>query len=248
MRALHRHDLDEELLDYLRRMQDRLDGGEDLPVVLWQKQRQTKDIEKILGVLRAMAGRRERCMYCQDSLGGAVDHFWPQTPYPEKVFQWTNFLWACSRCNGYKGDRFPLDRAGQPLLIDPTVVDPWDFLVYSAETGELTARWDQTGELAKGVSTLEVLSTLRLEAVTEGRRRTRRRLARSVREFLGAQKPPSDPSEPDVVQLLEEIGDTDDHGLSIWYFLKDGREEAPFGEVRRTYPVVWTRIGQQLSL
>jgi len=30
--------------------------------------------------------------------------------------------------------------------------------------------------------------------------------------------------EPDVVQLLENIGDTDEHGLSIWCFLKDGRK------------------------
>ena len=69
---------------------------------------------------------RERCAYCltpDDCTGGlegmTVDHFRPQSRYPELRGTWTNLYYACGICNShYKRDR-PTDdeeRAGERFV------------------------------------------------------------------------------------------------------------------------------------
>ncbi len=199
---------------------------------------------QIVEVLRRMTGKRERCMYCEDSRGTDIEHFWPKEPYPEKSFKWVNLLWACAGCNRVKGARFPLDSSGEPLLIDPTATDPWDVLFYDSETDELTARWErETGkEHPRGLETLEVLSTLRYQAIAEGRGRTRRNLQRAVRAFLGAHSEPAAEAE-----LRESVADNDDYGLTSWFFLRDGQREAPFADLCRGHPEVWSRVRRDIA-
>src|SRR5262249_26099662 len=49
---------------------------------------------------------------------------------------WLNYLIACSGCNSnHKRDQFPLDAAGQPLLVNPAEEDPLDHLSFSPSTG-----------------------------------------------------------------------------------------------------------------
>ncbi|MCP4593895.1 MAG: hypothetical protein GY842_24435 [bacterium] len=241
MRFLRRHELEAALSDYLDCMQRAVAEGADI-VATWKAQRQNRSMKRIVEELGRMTGARERCMFCEDSRGTDVEHFWPKKRYPEKSFRWMNLLWACAGCNRCKGDRFPCDSSGKPQLIDPTAEDPWDFLFYDPETDELTARWNQrTGkEDPRGVMTLEIISTLRHQAVAEGRRRTRRNLERAVRSFL------SNKQEQIVEELLESIADNDGYGLPSWFFLRDGSDEPPFVEVRRQYPAVWKRIGKHL--
>ena len=70
-----------------------------------------------------------KCAYCESKIDvityGAIEHFRPKSKYPELTFAWSNLLLACDRCNdaGHKGDRFPLDGGGNPLLLDPTDPD-----------------------------------------------------------------------------------------------------------------------------
>lgn len=70
-----------------------------------------------------------KCAYCESKIDvvtyGAIEHFRPKSKYPELTFTWSNLLLACDRCNdrGHKGERFPLDVEGNPLLIDPTDPD-----------------------------------------------------------------------------------------------------------------------------
>jgi uncharacterized protein (TIGR02646 family) len=107
--------------------------------VLW-KRKANRAFDEIRRVLRRMATGLDRCMYCEDSEGNAIDHFWPLAKYPERAFRWRNYLWACTHCNSnQKRDRFPLDDAGQPLLIDPTDDEPLLHLAFSPSTGEYGA-------------------------------------------------------------------------------------------------------------
>lgn len=90
-----------------------------------------------------------RCCYCEDSLADEVEHIKPKDWYPELVFVWENYLYACGPCNGPKNNRYGIfhqkngqiihlsrTRAeailepppGDPLLIDPRAEDPLDFL------------------------------------------------------------------------------------------------------------------------
>ncbi|HEY2294308.1 MAG TPA: HNH endonuclease [Thermoanaerobaculia bacterium] len=83
-----------------------------------------------------MAPGIERCMYCEDSHGTAIEHFWPRAGYPDRAFDWLNYLIACSGCNSnHKRDQFPLDAAGQPLLVNPAEENPLDHLSFSPSTG-----------------------------------------------------------------------------------------------------------------
>jgi uncharacterized protein (TIGR02646 family) len=90
-------------------------------------------VAKVLG---EMASGRGRCMYCEDSAGTDIEHFYPKQRYPERAFRWDNYLWACSHCNSNrKRTQFPV-RGQQPLLIDPSAVDPMKHLQFLPATGE----------------------------------------------------------------------------------------------------------------
>lgn len=107
---------------------------------LWKFQR-NKAFNEIRDALRAMAGGRDRCMYTEDSEGTDIDHFWPLADFPEKAFDWENYLLACSRCNSNdKRNRFPRDADGEPLLINPTVDDPREHLDFAPTNGRYLHR------------------------------------------------------------------------------------------------------------
>lgn len=94
---------------------------------------------EVRALLEEMASGRERCVYCEDSEGIAIEHFWPKSRYPQRAFDWSNYLLACTRCNSnYKRDQFPLAADGGPLLINPVDEDPLDHLLLSPTTGKLT--------------------------------------------------------------------------------------------------------------
>ena len=99
--------------------------------------------------LEAMCSGARRCCYCEDSCADEVEHVKPKDLYPEVVFVWENYLYACGPCNGPKSNRFQIFHAktgrvhdvtrkagapvrkpphGDPLLIDPRREDPLSFL------------------------------------------------------------------------------------------------------------------------
>ena len=113
--------------------------------------RQNRTFQEIATLLTSMASGLSRCMYCEDSEGTAIDHFWPKAVYPNRAFVWDNYLLACSHCNSNaKRDQFPLDSSGTPLLIDPSVDDPGIHLFLSPSTGiyrELTEKGKHSKEV-----------------------------------------------------------------------------------------------------
>ena len=209
-------------------------------------------MRRVALALAEMTGSRERCMYCEDSRGTDVEHFRPKALYKDLIFQWLNLLWICTACNRSKGRQFPCDSSGGPLLIDPTAEDPWDFLFFDPESGEITARWDTSTKLEspKGRTLLEVLTPLRHQAVTEGRRRAFRNIRRAVRAFLAQEEGHvvADISEETIKDLLECVDDATEYGLAIWFFLRDGQDEEPFRRLRDEFPATWRRIVEKLTI
>jgi len=63
----------------------------------------TKIYKEVRKTLQRMMGERERCMYCLDSHGADVEHFWPKTTYPERMFDWNNLLLCRTECGRMKG-------------------------------------------------------------------------------------------------------------------------------------------------
>ncbi len=57
-------------------------------------------------VLDGKCSGARRCVYCEDSFADEVEHFRPKDWYPEAVFAWANYLYACGPCNGPKNNQF----------------------------------------------------------------------------------------------------------------------------------------------
>ncbi|MCP4590005.1 MAG: HNH endonuclease [bacterium] len=146
MRKLNRDELPQAVEDYLGQCRGRIQAAEDEAAVAGRcwKNRRRADFQIVRETLRQMASGIERCMYCEDSEGTDIEHFWPKSRYPRRAFDWENYLLACSACNSnHKRTRFPLDANHQPLLIDPTVDEPQDHLVLSPTTGKFVGRTEK---------------------------------------------------------------------------------------------------------
>jgi hypothetical protein len=90
-------------------------------------------------------------MYCHESRGTDVDHFVPIARDPVLTFHWHNHILACGYCNQQaKKEVFPLDSAGHPLLLDPSVDDAADHMTLST-TGEFIDLTD------RGAATIKIL-------------------------------------------------------------------------------------------
>lgn len=199
----------------------------------WKGARKTRPLQTVFAILKGMMGARERCMYCLDSHGTDIEHFWPKTPYPEKMFVWLNLLLCCTECGRLKGSRFPLAE-DRPLLIDPTAENPWLHLDFDPITGNVVARFDvQANDWSpKGLKTVEVLQLDRREALAAGYRKTFLRLSALVEQSLATVAPTA----ADLMTALREV---DDHGLLDWCFLGSGQTVNPFSSLRKNHPQTW---------
>jgi uncharacterized protein (TIGR02646 family) len=207
--------------------------------VEWNSSRKSSTIKTVHGTLKKMSGKRERCMYCEDSHGTDIEHFWPKTQYPDKMFAWVNLLLCCSDCGRIKGKQFPLNVDNQPLLIDPTAENPWLFLDFDPDTGNIVARYDLhiNDFTEKGLKTVTVLKLDRREALSEGYARSFRRLKSTLQQII------DNTSEiPDASKVWKSLRLADEHGLLEWCFRFSGKNISPFREFIQKYPNVANKI------
>jgi uncharacterized protein (TIGR02646 family) len=159
MKKLNREPLSASTMELLAERSRQVLAAEDSKSEaqrLWAQQG-NHAFEEIRATLKSMATGRERCMYCEDSAATDIEHFWPKSQYPKRAFSWDNYLLACSGCNSnHKREKFPLDEAGAPLLINPTADDPRDHLFLSVKTGKYRPRKQGGQESRKGVESIEV--------------------------------------------------------------------------------------------
>lgn len=219
----------------MRGYQDEVDGlvGDPAfsPITFWQNRRTSVPVLQAMEALKQMAGARQRCMYCVDSLGSDIDHFWPKSPFPGRMYMWENLVLSCTPCGRIKGNEFPLANE-MPLLIDPTSENPWDFLDFDSETGNIVPRVERESgtETIKGRETVRVLQLDRREAIANGYRKTFGRVAELVREIV------EDGFTPDHIARLIDV---DDHGLLGWCFNGLGQNDPPFSDLRTNDPRAW---------
>lgn len=113
-----------------------------------QNKRGKPTFDAVKVALTKMCAGARRCVYCEDSVADEVEHIYPKDLYPEKVFVWDNYVYACGSCNGPKNNQFAVFRTdtgayqevnpprGQPstepppgeaVLINPRTENPLDF-------------------------------------------------------------------------------------------------------------------------
>jgi len=90
-----------------------------------------------------------RCVYCEDSARDQVEHIAPKDWYPEVVFAWENYVYACGRCNRPKNNKYAVfskttgartdlkrgkndpvlpPETGDPLLLNPRNDDAMQYM------------------------------------------------------------------------------------------------------------------------
>lgn len=161
----------------------------------------------VRSVLDSLCTGPRRCMYCEGAPADEIEHFRPKDLYPEEVFVWKNYLYACGPCNGPKNNRFavlsgrPLDlldvtrkrgaavtppASGRPALINPFAEDPLEFFQLDmANTFAFVpiARFG-TVEYKRAIYTLEVLRLNDREYLLNARRSAYAAFAALLYEYI----------------------------------------------------------------
>jgi uncharacterized protein (TIGR02646 family) len=244
MRKVEREVLAAEIANALDRFQAEVNhhlGDEDFDLTRhWNIKRNSHHIRAVHAVLRRMAGTRVRCMYCVDSEGSDIEHFWPKSSYSNKTYIWENLLLACPQCGRLKGVQFPLNRNGSPLLIEPSSEDPWEFLDFDPDTGNLNARYlfAEGRYSERGEAVVRVLHLDRREGIATGYRKTHGRLCQLVMHW----------AEHDLAaDYLDRLRNADDHGLLGWFLRGSGQMESSFSRFRERYQEAWATCQQSLG-
>ena len=76
------------------------------------------------------------CAYCEGPCRGEVDHFRPKSRYPDLVYSWSNWLFACHDCNHAKGEKWPPRGYVDPCAKSPRA-HPEHFFNFDLLTGEI---------------------------------------------------------------------------------------------------------------
>lgn len=149
--------LPEETRAQLAQYQREIDGLPEYAARVERAQERFKSLNRkgnpafdsVKAALTRMCVGARRCAYCEDSVADEVEHIRPKAFYPELAFAWMNYLYACGPCNGPKNSRFAIfaegtgaltsvarpkgapvvpPAPGRPVLIDPRVEDPAEFM------------------------------------------------------------------------------------------------------------------------
>jgi uncharacterized protein (TIGR02646 family) len=75
---------------------------------LWDA-KSSSQFEKIRTKLKEMCVSIEICVYCENNEATDIEHIYPKKLYPEKAFNWENYVLACGKCNSHhKSDKFKI--------------------------------------------------------------------------------------------------------------------------------------------
>ncbi len=239
MRRIWRTPLPADASEYLetrkRQIAKAIREGETTLTQKWDSARQTEKIALVFRQLQQMAGSLERCMYCLNPEGTDIEHFWPKSCYPRRMFNWRNLLLCCTKCGRLKGNRFP--RAGnKPLLIDPSKENPWEYLEFEPLTGVLTARFDlQTNSFfAKGHETVKLFQLDQREVPAKQHLRTWKRINQQLIQFLD--------SPTSTAELVANLIELDEHDLLSWVFIGNGNDQKLFCQLRHEQAEAWLAL------
>lgn len=129
--------LDERTRKYLQRRQKKANNYAARSAAIdkaWKSFLGTKARKKVAGALDDYT--HAKCAYCEQVAAKDIEHFYPKTDYPDRMFRGTNYLRGCKNCNNAKRDRFPVNE-GVALLIDPCAEEPLSFFVWDSLTGKM---------------------------------------------------------------------------------------------------------------
>ena len=78
-----------------------------------------------------------QCGYCESFCRGEVDHFRPKVRFPQLVYEWPNWVFACSACNRAKGEKWPDDGYVDPCAVSESQ-RPESYFMFNTRNGAIT--------------------------------------------------------------------------------------------------------------
>jgi uncharacterized protein (TIGR02646 family) len=79
-----------------------------------------------------------KCGYCECIEAETIDHFWPQSPHTDKIWDWDNYVWSCDACQRRKSNRSPMSDQGYQM-VNPREDEPLHYLRVDTDTGKIFA-------------------------------------------------------------------------------------------------------------
>ena len=76
------------------------------------------------------------CGYCESPDRGEVDHFKPKSRFPELVYEWFDWIFACRACNQAKREKWPIDGYVDPCSTSQSR-RPETYFTFDTKTGEV---------------------------------------------------------------------------------------------------------------
>jgi uncharacterized protein (TIGR02646 family) len=167
------------------------------------------EIEKLL---KEMAVGLGYCCYCEHGEVSDIEHIYPKSLFPNKAFEWGNYLYACKKCNtGEKLDHFSVFIAkgtkvdlkhyckqhpnkepstDKGLLIHLRRENPMRFLVLDLFQGTFTEHpnLEQATEKKRATYTLRLLRLNEREELIEARKNAGLAFFHLLKDYIGVQK------------------------------------------------------------
>lgn len=171
-----------------------------------------------------------KCAYCETILPKDIEHFYPKSRFPRRMFRWENFLRACKNCNTEKLDDFPLRRGGAPVLLDPCKDEPTEFFTWNLDTGMPVLTTDP----ARHVRADKTVSMFELD----NQQYCDERRARALHfEFILLQSIEKSPIPPNVhTWLLDELKATRPYRSVLRQIVRDPSRRRLIARVKRAVP------------
>lgn len=146
-----------------------------------------------------------KCGYCERSEAVSIDHFWPKHHYPERTWDWENFIVACSTCQEKKLDRVPVNDMGH-RMVNPREEEPLNFLRMNPVDGKIYARPTGDGREQRGAFTITILHLDKRPALDKDRQMIYRYVQLLIVKIIHARTPDTERTKAweDLKLLLDE--------------------------------------------
>lgn len=158
---------------------------------------------EIKNTLLTMCIGVEVCNYCEQNEATDIEHIEPKSFFPEKTFDWQNYLLACRTCNtDYKSDKmyvFDNTNTNNPILlirdtppsstqiafINPRAENPMDFMKLNLSDFQFYAiHPPNTQAHQKAEKTLEILQLNNRRTLIHNRKHAFDYYKRLLREYV----------------------------------------------------------------
>ncbi len=222
--------------------------------------------DEVKRILKEMCVSVEICNYCENNEATDIEHIYPKKLYPEKAFNWENYILACGKCNSHhKSDKFkifnpqnsatvenvtpPRGTYRQPanddaLFLNQRIDNPLDFLELDLinQTFIFTERFSAgTREYHRASYTIELLGLNTRGALIAARKNAARFFVGRLEKYVNAKSSKDFQELKDAVDDFGTIDETANFTQEKSRLLESIKKDI----LESSHPTVWKELIRQ---